>query len=621
MTSEKCKRYHFIALIFSLALASALLGGCSTPNPTVTDSSYLIAVNQVGYPSHARKVAVYQSSSAVPLAWKVIASDTNSTVHKGLSQPYGHDIASGQQLHRIDFSELVTQGHYHITIEQQHSVSFSIADSLYLDLANDALAYFYFHRMGTPIEGQYLNNPKHAHTGLHLGDDSLACLNNWCGKDVTLSVKNAWADAGDFGVYPVNHAISAWTLLNAYEFSPDILANKSFDIPEQNNSVPDLLDEVRAGSDFLVGMLPPGQQLAGHKISNHNWSTFSLDIAQENALPRYIQPPSSAATYAVSRVSAQLARNIAAFDKPYAQTQWLAAKDAWRRVNTQPIVLYSDQVQDSPGAGDYPDDHIDDDRYAAAVEMLITAKEMQARGNLIKQEDLESYRQAVMSSPHYLAFDHHGSQSWQQTQGTGSLSLWLHWDKTGLPSEDKKRLQNNILNAAKASLLTQKHSGYPTPINPSLRSPDAPWEWGSNSFVVNHMILLAYAHRISENTKYLEGFYQSLDYLLGTNALSLSFVTGYGTRAEKDTHDRLAWTAHLQGVPYPKGWLSGGPMNDPGTCQNEPSTDRTLPGAIAYAPTNTAPTAWCSKENTVNWNAPFFWVAEFAHRHIQDLNP
>ena len=116
------------------------------------------------------------------------------------------------------------------------------------------------------------------------------------------------ADAGDFGVYTVNHAISAWTLLNLNEQFPDAFTDGSLNIPESGNSIPDVLDEVDYGSRFLRGMLPSDGGLASHKAHNHAWSAFTITVEGENQMIRSAMGPSTAATYAVARVNAQLAR-------------------------------------------------------------------------------------------------------------------------------------------------------------------------------------------------------------------------------------------------------------------------------------------------------------------------
>ena len=117
---------------------------------------------------------------------------------------------------------------------------------------------------------------------------------------------------------------------------------------------------------------------------------------------------------------------------------------------------------------------------------------------------------------------------------------------------------------------------------------------------MNRMIALAYAYEITSDDSYQDYLLRSMDYIMGTNAMHTSYVTGYGEKAETDTHDRWAWTVGV-GDFWPKGWLSGGPNN---SNINDSATPKNVAAAKSYAAPGTAPDAWCSKENTINWNAP-----------------
>lgn len=99
---------------------------------------------------------------------------------------------------------------------------------------------------------------------------------------------------------------------------------------------------------------------------------------------------------------------------------------------------------------------------------------------------------------------------------------------------------------------------------------------------------------------------------MGTNAMDISYVTGYGEKAETDTHDRWAWTIG-QDSYWPRGWLSGGPNNE---LVNDYETPGGVAAAKSYAARGTAPHAWGSKENTVNWNSPLAWVAWYIEHKI-----
>ncbi|WP_405793399.1 glycoside hydrolase family 9 protein [Streptomyces sp. NBC_01506] len=572
-----------------------------------------VRVNQIGYATGADKIATVVAAATTALKWQ-LKDDKGRTVASGTTRVVGADKASGDHVHQADFSRATGQGVHRLTVAGVGtSVPFTITGKpLYPDLGREAMQYFYFHRMGTPVKAEYLQHAAHAHAALHPGDKSVPCYKNWCGKDGAdgksggsreqqrLNVAGSWADAGDFGIYPVNHAISAWTLLNLYERRRTAYADGSLSVPERANGVPDILDEVAYGSRFMTGMLPR-TGLASHKVHNHTWSAFPVkDIAAENAMPRSAMPPSTNATYAVARTNAQLARVLREFDANKASALWVSAQDAFSRAEARPDVDYpaADDGADAEGGGDYPDTQNSDDRYAAAAELFLTAEQRADRS-------AENYRTAVTGSAHYGEI---GPFDWGRVAATGSLSLLAV--PNSLPPADLERMRASLRTVADTLVATQRREGYPALISGAEAYP-----WGSNSAVVNRMLLLGTAYDLTHDRGQLKAMHRAMDYLLGTNAMRISYVTGYGPHRETDLHDRLAWGQYPK-TPYPKGWLSGGPNS---ADINDPVTPKGRPAAKSYAGPGTAPSAWGSKENTINWNAPLVWVATYLTSTAPDL--
>jgi endoglucanase len=550
-----------------------------------------VRVNQIGYLPSADKIATIVSTSSVPLNWELRTS-SGTVAASGKTTVYGRDAASGDQVHHADFSAVTAAGTYTLRIPGTgDSVPFVIGANLYPDLPKEAMNYFYFHRMGIDIDAQYVPNSAFARKALHPGDEAVKCFNNWCGTGA-MNARYSWADAGDFGIYPVNQAISAWTLLNAYERYPQAFPDSSLAIPERANGIPDILDEVKFGSTFMKGILPANGGLATHKIHNNNWSGFPVtDMNAENSMTRTAQPPSTNATYAVARNLSQLARTMAPYDSAYATEVWTIAKTAWTRAESNPVVLYTDQTQDADGGGDYGDLQTSDDRYAAAAEMYLTAY-------ALSDANAAAYRTAVTGSKHYKEV---GDFGWGDVAPTGTLSLLSA--ANDLPAADLVDMKQRVAALADNLLGIMNNEGYPVPL-----SGNNPYWWGSNSSILNRMIFWAYAFDDTKDLKYLKGMHRAMDYFMGNNAMRLSYITGYGEYYETDLHDRLAWGPYQAGIPYPKGWLAGGPNND---LINDQATPTGRPAAKSYAGKNTAPQAWCTKENTINWNGPLVWVAQY----------
>ncbi|MBN2735535.1 MAG: glycoside hydrolase family 9 protein [Spirochaetales bacterium] len=573
-------------VIILLVIAISLFGNMDT-SP--------IRVNQVGYFPFGNKIATIVSTSNNPLTWE-LRNSSNRAVLSGASRIYGYDQASGDTIHKADFSAYTTQGKgfklYVTGIGS--SVAFDISSGIYSGLEKDAMSYFYFHRMGEALLSQYLSNPSHARDALHT-ETSVGAYNNW--TTFRFDVRKSWADAGDFGIYTVNHAISAWTLLNLYERYPEAFGDASLRIPEAGNGIPDILDEVKFGSTFVYNMLPSTGGLASHKVHNEEWSSpwgYGNFVNSENNLSRYAQPPSTNATYGVARTLAQIARTYKSIDPTYTSRLWSQAKLAWQRAEAQPNLDY-DGSNDNNGGGDYSDLDQSDDRYTAACEMYLTAYALQ-------DSSMTSYKNQIVSDSKYFGlirqFD------WMDVAAAGNISLISA--PNDLSQAQIGHINNSLVSFCDNSILpfltsgSSMEEGYPAPWS-------GKYPWGSNSFFANRMIMLCIAYDITKDVTYLKGAATVMDYLLGVNAMRLSYITGWGEFAEEDLHDRWAW-ANLndRGTAYPAGWLSGGPNNE---LINDSATPSGQPAAKSYAAPGSAPDAWCSKENTINWNAPLAWVA------------
>lgn len=561
-----------------------------------------VRVNQIGYLLGGTKIGVIVDASTTPMTWEVRDAGTNSVVLSGQTTVYGNDAASGDHLHHADFTSLNALGSYKLVAGGNESVVFDVAPNLYNDLPYTAMNYFFFHRMGMDVDAGYLDDARFGRAALHPGDTSIPPYSGWCNGCANFDVFGSWADAGDFGIYSVNHAISAWTLLNLIEMFPNAYADGTLNIPESGNGINDALDETDWGSRFMRGMLPSDGGLASHKVHNHTWSPFTIAISSENAEPRSAMGSSTNATYAVARTNAQLARLWDAHNSAYAATLWAAAEDAWNRADgtNKPYNPNEAAPPNGQGGGDYGDGNTVDDRYTAAAEMYLTAYNL-------GDADVTAYKSALQSSAHYKEMSH---WDWGTVTGAGTLSLYAV--SNDLSAQDMTDIENNIVAFADATIAVLNAEGYPSSINGNPQTGEPVYPWGSNSFLTNRAIALAYAYEITGNDVYQKAILRTMDYLLGVNAMRLSYITGYGEFNEGDTHDRWAWTVG-GGAFWPRGWLSGGPNNE---LINDNATPTNQPPAKSYAAPGTAPDAWGSKENTVNWNAPLSWVAWYVENKV-----
>ena len=193
--------------------------------------------------------------------------------------------------------------------------------------------------------------------------------------------------------------------------------------------------------------------------------------------------------------------------------------------------------------------------------------------------------------------------TWQATAALGAISLAVV--PSSLPQAEAAQLRAAIALAADAYLALIEQQGYRTPI---ARGSNGHYPWGSNSLVANNAIVLALAHDFTREQKYREGALEGLDYLLGRNPLSFSYVSGFGELALENPHHRFWAHQKRSSFPHPPpGALAGGPNSR----LQDPTSGR-LKGCAPQRCYVDHIDAWAVNEVAINWNAPLAWIATFA---------
>jgi len=490
----------------------------------------------------------------------------------------------------------------------------------------------------------------------------------------TITANGGWYDAGDHGKYVVNGGIAIWTLQNMYERATLIGTDKDkfadgsgvCVVPEAGNKIPDVLDEAAVELDWIADMKvsssePTWGDKAGlyyHKLHDHKWTglaTRPYNYEEEWGTTRIVKPPTLAATLNYAACAAQAARLWYDYDKTKAETYLETAKEAfaayeknWYEYDSTTIThpdlncdapkeeiredsLYAPMWQ-AKGGGPYGDNNVLDDAYWAACEIFISASEM-------GDSDAADYKSIIDASTYAYKCDTRmvggenedgsfTSFNWGNTASCGTLALSLHKDL--LSASEASKVDAAITAAADEYIGMEEKQGYGIPYtydgdgynDPNNLDPSIVingYEWGSNSMVINNCIVMAYAYDLTDDITYMNGVATAMNYLLGCNPLSFSFVTGYGVYKEQNPHHRY-WSYELdKTLPMaPDGILSGGPnagLQDPyvralgfvpGVASNP--SQRCFVDSIE---------AWSTNEVTINWNAPLAWITSF----LQDEAP
>ncbi|MCL6670207.1 glycoside hydrolase family 9 protein [Streptomyces panaciradicis] len=598
MSAFDSVRRHGRPLATALLASSLLLDGLLA-TPAAAAGTTAVRVNQVGYLPDGPKRATVVTSSTQSLTWQ-LRSASGTVVASGSTVPRGADAPSGQSVQLADFSSYQGTGTgYVLSVDGSDSDPFDIRADLYDGLRSDAMAFFYHQRSGIAIDASlvgsaYARPAGHLGVSPNKGDTSVPCQSGVC--DYTQDVRGGWYDAGDQGKYVVNGGISTWLVVNSFERAQRAgtdaaLGDSTLRVPERGNGVPDVLDEARWELEFLMRMqVPAGKPYAGmafHKIHDAAWTGIPTRPDQD-AQPRELHRPSTAATLNLAATAAQCARVFRPYDSAFADRCLAAARRAWTAAQANPAMYAPDS--DSTGGGAYGDSQVTDEFYWAAAELYATTGE-------------STYRDAVTSSSWHTsagAFTPYGF-GWADTAALGRLTLATV--PNGLPASDLARIRASVVSAADGHLSTMAGQGYAVPI------PKDGYFWGSNSEAADNAVVMAVAGELTGDARYRAGVLESMDYLLGRNAIGQSYVTGYGERSSHNQHHRF-WAHQLDAsLPNPPaGSLAGGPDS----ALQDPVAQEKLAGCAPAACYIDDIGSYSTNEVAINWNAPLAWLAAYA---------
>lgn len=544
-----------------------------------TSNSYSqIFINQIGYKTFLPKFFYTNLTSD---SFKVIDEITGNIVYSGslyLISP--NDPATGMQIRKGDFSNFNLEGKFYIRLNTNDtSYHFTISNSIYEDLFQKSLKAFYFQRCGSQLffqhAGVYQRNVCHTGDGFY---------HSSTGQSGFKFSRGGWHDAGDYGKYVVNAGISVATLLMAYELFPEFFNSDSLNIPESGNGIPDILDEVKYEIQWLLTMQDSDGAIY-HKLTKEQFESFVMP-SQDSGM-RFIYQKSSTATGNFIAVLARFYRVYKNFDSLFANQCLNAAINAWNWLINQPSIIPQGGFQNPPGTqtGEYGDNNDTDERLWASVELY------EATGE-------QSYKD-------YYDFNYNlgglinSTMNWQNVRTLAHLT-YLFSKRLDVNQSVKSQLRNSLISYSNNLVAKRNSNGFGVTISPGE------YYWGSNSQVLNNAIILILAYKITYQAIYLSAALEQLNYILGSNAHNLSFVTGVGKKYPKKPHHR---PSEADGIIEPvPGFVVGGPnqyLNDPVLQQY---FNQNTPPALCYIDHLQS---YASNEVAINWNAPLVFVSGY----------
>ena len=113
-------------------------------------------------------------------------------------------------------------------------------------------------------------------------------------KDLT----GGWFDAGDYNKYVTFAHTAVHDLLWAYRNNPDVFGD-NWNIPESGNGIPDILDEIKWETDWLLKMANPDGSVI-IKMGSIDYDDNSNAPPSANTDRRYYGPTCTSASIATA---------------------------------------------------------------------------------------------------------------------------------------------------------------------------------------------------------------------------------------------------------------------------------------------------------------------------------
>jgi endoglucanase len=215
-------------------------------------ASEFIRINQLGYLPHSVKVAVFISDQNEQLAsFQLFESLSGKLVFEGKPGPADAAVWGQQSAYRLNFTSFQQNGGYYLKAGTAVSPSFRISPDVYNGTADFILNYMRQQRCGF---NPFLNDSCHTHDGIIVDHPTRT--------GERIDVTGGWHDASDYLQYTTTSANAVYQLLFAYQQNPSVYGDQyGANGRPGANGVPDILDEVRWGLEWLLKMNPAKNEM------------------------------------------------------------------------------------------------------------------------------------------------------------------------------------------------------------------------------------------------------------------------------------------------------------------------------------------------------------------------
>ena len=603
-----------------------------------------IRVDQFGYLPNSNKTAVLaravdgfngdvglRLNVGVPV--ELIDAGTGAVVYSDYAHEWNggaKDALSGDYGQWFDFSAYTAPGTYRVRATQVdgtpvESYAFRIADDVYDDALRAAVNMYYYQRVNQDKPGTYAAGAPWTDGPWYDDPDQEIAAKRLNNPTETRDLRRGWFDAGDPNKYVTFATDAVHNLLTTYDQHPAFWADFDLNIPESDNDVPDLLDEVQWEIDWLKAM----QDYAGE-----GGFYQKMGILNDGA---YISPPSSdqrdrwyngicvnstitgAGMLAHAAVSM---RDVASLSAEVAELTDRAEK-AWAFYLAAPNKAETcDNGEIEAGDADGSGSHFSQEHVAEAVTAAVYLYDLtgDAQYDQFIADHLTSTRPWNGAAEEWAVYRPHQAEA---------VMHYLTIDG-GTPAVRQQiidRKTSNSKSESRAYFLQEADNLY--------RADLVYFNWGSNSLLAsqggNILDFLAYDLKSENHERYTERAQGLLSYLHGTNPLGICYLSNMYAYGGDLCADEMWHSWFGSGTPYDNitgnnvgpapGFLSGGANpQGPGAMPIKIGTEQftattgTQPAQKAFS-VNNDPNAsygpWAYNEPAIYYNSAYVKMLAF----------
>lgn len=557
----------------------ALLTAVTMPASSVKNP---IKVNQVGYLTHESKIATIEPEAKTKSF--LIRDQEGKTVWRTKHATTKKSPFSSKTRQEIDFSSITKPGRYTL-VAGRHQQSFIISSDPYTEALKASIKGYYYQRSGESLERKYAG--EYARPAAHLDTHVMVHPSAASPKrpaGTIISSPKGWYDAGDYNKYIVNSGFTLGLILQSYQLHQDRFNSLNLQIPESDNKIPDILDEMMYNLEWMLTMQDPTDGGVYHKLTTPNFEGFVMpeDCKQQ----RYVVQKTTTATLDFAATMALAARIYQRFPEyqSFCRQAIESAERAYAWAVKHPTVYYDQDGNNkkfSPAiqTGGYGDNHTEDEFFWAATELYFTTSETSY---------LEQAKQFVP--------DNFSIPTWGNVAGLG-IFQWVNQELLGTPDAGKlpmKDIKESLKKKCDEDIQELATSSFHSIFGNSAQD----FHWGSNSeSCLGRGIAQMYEYALTKDSKYRQAALSTLDYFFGRNATGYCYLTGFGTQRVMNIHHRISAADNIK-EPVP-GLVAGGANKGQEDAEFVPAYASNIPDE-AYQD-NVG--SYASNEIAINWNA------------------